>query len=140
MNVIVNDLQLLDLIKSAHRVYQFRDTPKFFAALGDALDNFQRLGCELQLESRPNPFEAYRREICGGYSTAYRLAALVKHLYNGAAHPVRLDNLLSNADEYHTRIALELISWYADHRENCPEFMRLARELVERDHPTTDDE
>ena len=56
-----------------------------------------------------NPFEEFRTEICGGYSTAQRLAALVKHLYNGAAHPVRLDNLLANADERHTAIALELI-------------------------------
>ena len=93
-----------------------------------------------ELDQAANPFTTYRSEIRGGYSTAQRLAALVKHLYNGGAHPVRLDNLLSNADEYHTRIALELIRWYADHRENCPEFMRLARELVERDHPTTDDE
>lgn len=133
MNVIVNDLQLLELIKSAHRAYQFRDVPKFFAALGDALDNFSRVGCELQLGTRANPFEAYRREICGGYSTAYRLAALVKHLYNGAAHAVRLDNLLANADEHHSRIALELMAWYAEHGENCAVFMDLARHLVERD-------
>lgn len=140
MNVIVSDVHLLDLIKSAHRVYQFRNEPRFFAALGDALDKFQRLGCELQLEARPNPFAAYRSEIRGGYSTGMRLAALVKHLYNGGMHPVRLDNLLSNADEHHARIALELIAHYAKYGENCPEFMRLARELVERDHPTTDDE
>lgn len=80
-----------------------------------------------------NPFVQYRAEICGGYSTAYRLAALTLHLYNGAAHPVRLDNLLSNADEYHTRIALELLAWYARHGENCIDFMDLARYLVERE-------
>ena len=53
---------------------------------------------------------------------------------------MRLDNLLANADERHTAIALALIKHYAALGENCPEFMRLARELVERDHPTTDDE
>lgn len=90
-----------------------------------------------ELDGAANPFEIYRAEICGGYSTAYRLGALVKHLYNGAAHPVRLDNLLSNADEYHCRIAFELIRWYADHRENCKVFMELARYLVERDQPAT---
>ena len=80
-----------------------------------------------------NPFIAYRAEICGGYSTAQRLAALVLHLYNGAAHGVRLDNLLSNADARHTRIALELLAWYAKHGENCIDFMKLARHLLERE-------
>jgi hypothetical protein len=80
-----------------------------------------------------NPFEECRAEITGGYSTAQRLAALVKHLYNGAAHPVRLDNLLANADERHTKIAERCIAWYAEHGENCPVFMELARHLVERD-------
>lgn len=87
-----------------------------------------------------NPFTAYRSEICGRYSTALRLAALVKHLFNGSAHPVRLDNLLSNADEHHARIALELIAHYARYGENCADFMALARDLVERDQPITDDE
>ena len=87
-----------------------------------------------------NPFVVYRAEICGHYSTAQRLTALTLHLHNGRRHGVRLDNLLSSADERHTRIALEMLAWYAKHGENCPEFMSLARELVERDHSTTDDE
>lgn len=82
--------------------------------------------------AQDNPFTAYRAEICGGYSTAQRLAALVLHLYNGGVHGVRLDNLLAIADERHTRIALELITWYGRYVENCPEFMALARELAER--------
>jgi len=82
---------------------------------------------------RQNPFKVFRTEICGGYSTGQRLAALVKHLYNGAAHPVRLDNLLANADERHTKIAERCIAWYAEQGENCPVFMDLARHLVERD-------
>lgn len=90
-----------------------------------------------QLEQRhpfeENPFVAYRAEICGGYSTGQRLAALTLHLYNGAAHRMRLDNLLSNADERHTRIALEMIAWYAKHGENCIDFMDLARYLLERE-------
>lgn len=86
------------------------------------------------LQAAPgNPFVTYRAEICGRYSTGQRLAALTLHLYNGAAHGVRLDNLLSNADEHHTRIALELLAWYAKHGENCPEFMALARDLRERE-------
>ena len=125
---------------------QLRKLARAFNAIADECEQGTGLGYpetlhyDLADAAQPNPCTDYRAQICGGYSTAQRLAALVKHLYNGAAHPVRLDNLLSNADEYHARIALELIRWYADHRENCPEFMRLARELVERDHPTTDDE
>ena len=80
-----------------------------------------------------NPFVAYRAEICGYYSTGQRLAALTLHLYNGAAHGVRLDNLLSNADAHHTRIALEMLAWYAKHGENCIDFMDLARDLRERE-------
>lgn len=80
-----------------------------------------------------NPFVTYRAEICGGYSTGQRLAALTLHLYNGAAHGVRLDNLLSNADARHTRIALELLAWYAKYGENCIDFMDLARDLRERE-------
>lgn len=80
-----------------------------------------------------NPFIEYRAEICGGYSTAQRLAALTLHLYNGAAHGVRLDNLLSNADARHTRIALNMLAWYAKHGENCIDFMDLARHLRERE-------
>lgn len=88
---------------------------------------------EMVALAQQNPFVAYRAEITGGYSTAQRLAALVLHLYNAARHGVRLDNLLSNADEHHTRIALELLAWYAKHGENCPEFMALARDLRERE-------
>lgn len=85
-----------------------------------------------QLEQQ-NPFVTYRAEITGGYSTGQRLAALTLHLYNGAAHGVRLDNLLRLADERHTRIALEMLSWYAKHGENCIDFMDLARDLLERE-------
>ena len=85
-----------------------------------------------QLEQQ-NPFVTYRAEITGGYSTGQRLAALTLHLYNGAAHGVRLDNLLSNADERHTRIALEMLAWYAKHGENCIDFMDLSRDLRERE-------
>jgi hypothetical protein len=86
---------------------------------------------DLAQTTQQNPFVAYRPEITGGYSTGQRLAALTLHLYNGAAHGVRLDNLFGNADARHTRIALELLAWYAKHGENCVEFMALARELAE---------
>ena len=88
---------------------------------------------DLAQAKQQNPFVAYRTEITGGYSTGQRLAALTLHLYNGAAHGVRLDNLLSNADARHTRIALEMLAWYAQHGENCIDFMDLARDLRERE-------
>jgi len=55
----------------------------------------------------------------------------VLNLYNGAAHGVRLDTLMSSADEKHTRIALDLLAWYARHGENCPEFMALGQQLTD---------
>lgn len=88
---------------------------------------------EMTALAQQNPFVAYRAEITGCYSTAQRLAALTMHLYNGASNGVRLDNLLSSADARHTRIALEMLAWYARHGENCPHFMDLARQLRERE-------
>lgn len=88
---------------------------------------------DLAAPRQQNPFVAYRTEITGGYSTGQRLAALTLHLYNGAAHGVRLDNLLINADERHTRIALEMLTWYAKHGEDCIDFMDLAGDLLERE-------
>lgn len=118
---------------------QLRQLARAFNAIADECEQGAGLGYpetlhyDLADAAQPNPCTDYRAQICGGYSTAQRLAALVKHLYNGAAHPVRLDNLLANADERHTDIALALIKHYAAHGENCPEFMALARHLVERD-------
>lgn len=91
----------------------------------------KRVAYDVKAEQQ-NPFVAYRAEICGGYSTAQRLAALTLHLYNGARHSVRLDNLLSSADERHTRIAIEMLAWYAKHGENCIEFMTIARQLADK--------
>lgn len=78
-----------------------------------------------------SPCKTYRREILSDYSTAQRLASLVLHLYNGN-NPVRLDNLLANADQHHTRIALELLESYSIWGENDPDFMALAEEIKER--------
>lgn len=130
MHVIVSTHDLQALLRSARQVYSTPADVKAIAALGDTLDRFQAD----EAVARPaNPFGHYRSEICGGYSTAYRLRSLVKHLYNGDVHPVRLDNLLASADEQHAAIALRLIAWYAQYGENCTAFMRLARELVEQD-------
>ena len=121
---------------SPNRLRQFGNTLHDIAdecAQGTGFPFPQMIEYDLCASEKSNPFEIYRTEITGGYSTAQRLAALVKHLYNGAVHPVRLDNLLANADERHAKIAQRCIAWYAEHGEDCPEFMDLARHLVERD-------
>ena len=82
-----------------------------------------------------NPFIAYRAQIMGGYSTAQRLASLVLHLFNGNEWTLDITSLLANADELHTRIALDLMAWYAKYGENDQPFMALAREILRRDHP-----
>lgn len=82
-----------------------------------------------------SPFARYRAEIKGGYSTALRLSSLVLHLYNGNQWTLDLPTFLTNADERHVAIALELLDSYAKHGENDPDFMDLAREILRRDHP-----
>lgn len=122
------DLNALQLRRLAATLEQIADV----CDQGAGLAYNENATYDLQAEPG-NPFVTYRAEICGGYSTGQRLAALTLHLYNGAAHGVRLDNLLSNADARHTRIALELLAWYAKHGENCIDFMDLARYLRERE-------
>ena len=123
------DLNALQLRRLAATLEQIADVCDEGAGLAYA----ENATYDLVAPRQQNPFITYRTEITGGYSTAQRLAALVLHLYNGAAHGVRLDNLLSNADARHTRIALELLAWYARHGENCIDFMDLARDLLERE-------
>lgn len=122
------DLNALQLRRLAATLEQIADV----CDQGAGLAYNENATYDLQAEKN-NPFVAYRAEICGGYSTGQRLAALTLHLYNGAAHGVRLDNLLSNADARHARIALEMLAWYAAHGENCIDFMDLARHLLERE-------
>ena len=121
----LNSLQLRRLAATLEKIADVCDQGAGLAYNENATNDLQ--------DEPVNPFIAYRTEICGGYSTGQRLAALTLHLYNGAAHGVRLDNLLSNADARHTRIALELLAWYARHGENCIYFMDLARDLLERE-------
>jgi hypothetical protein len=75
-----------------------------------------------------SPFIAYRNEILGHYSTARRLQDLTLHLWN-SGNPLRLSDLLMNADTRHRLIALEMIASYSSLGENDPDFMRLADEI-----------
>ncbi|MDO8933355.1 MAG: hypothetical protein Q7U97_13255 [Rhodocyclaceae bacterium] len=103
------------------------------AALPDGSDDAQRAERSIEtlreaLIDYDSPFLRHRDVILGHYSTATRLQSLVLHLWNDG-NEVRLANLFGNADEKHTRIALELIASYTRHGENDAHFMRLANEI-----------
>lgn len=74
-----------------------------------------------------SPFLRYRREILAHYDTAAHLRALVLNLWGG--RPANLSLLFMGADDYHTRIALELIAGYTRLGENDSQFMSLASEI-----------
>ncbi|MBT0961695.1 hypothetical protein [Denitromonas iodatirespirans] len=99
-----------------------------------ALDELQAastLADQYQSAALLSPFERYRNEILGCHSTAYRLQALVLHLWNNDDWPVKLANLMASADERYERIAIELIASYGHNGENDPHFMALGRLLAE---------
>lgn len=98
-----------------------------------------RLGARAQLAAGASAFRVHRDKIIGCHSTALRLQAVVLHLYNGAywasLAPVRLDNLLANADAEHVEILIDLLRSYARHGENDADFLALGRELAEERAP-----
>lgn len=131
INLIAAAQQLLDVIQSGE---MFADDPERqhrAVAAADALEACATVLRGTLLEScvgNESPFAAYRHEILGHYSTARRLQELVLHLWNDC-NPLYLASLFMNADERHTRIALELIASYTTHGENDPHFMNLAAEI-----------
>lgn len=128
------------LIAAAESVQLLVDSGDLFA--GDdsatdravkALDELQAastLASQYQTAALLSPFERYRNEILGCHSTAYRLQALVLHLWNNDDWPVKLANLMASADERYERIAIELIASYGHNGENDPHFMALGRQLA----------
>lgn len=119
-----------------HEGYVHADTPAALAKCSAAANRLQGALNESIVAiddavRTDSPFLRYRVEILGMYGTAYRLQALVLHLFN-SGHSMRLSDLLINADEHHRRIALELIASYASHGENDPQFMALAAEIFDR--------
>lgn len=142
-----NDPIVQRLVIAADSLGKLIDSAELFAAIDgteparqrsiEAIDELQqaREAFHLATKAIRNPFVAYRSEILGYYSTAQRLATLVLHLFNGNKWVVDLPSLLGNADEHHSRIALECCAWYAQHGENDQAFMALGREILRRDHP-----
>lgn len=82
-----------------------------------------------------SPFDTHKAKLDGCHSAALRLQRIVLNLYNGNAWPIVNDELssyLSNADHDHRRALLEMLNWYAQLGENCPDFMALGRRLAKQ--------
>ena len=79
-----------------------------------------------------SPFLRYRREVLADEAIGTLLRALVLNLWNGQ-QGICLGELFTNADEHHTRIALEMIAGYTRLREKDPQFMALAAEIRDRE-------
>lgn len=149
MSIVVHNPYVPRLIAASCRLQELIDSNTLFAGYdGDegaakdscaVLEEFTAAVGQVtmmqKLQGMTSPFIRYREQIMGGYSTAYRLANLVLHLFNGNKWTLDITSLLANADEQHTRIALELQAWYATHGENDVAFMAMAREILRRDHP-----
>lgn len=149
MSIVVHNPYVPRLIAASCRLQELIDSNTLFAGYdGDesaakdscaVLEEFTAAVGQVtqmqKLQGMTSPFIRYREQIMGGYSTAYRLASLVLHLYNGNEWTLDITTLLRNADDNHVRIALELMAWYAQYGENDQAFMALAREILRRDHP-----
>lgn len=81
-----------------------------------------------------SPFARHRDKILGCHSTGLRLQAVVLNLYNSGdwakKAPVRLDDLIANADDAHVEVLIDLLRGYQHNRENDADFLRLGRELA----------
>ena len=101
-----------------------------------ALDALKEAAGELAHEYRfTSPFIRYRQEFLRHGDSPRHLRALAMNLYNGRA--VNLSALFMNAEDAHTRIALECIASYAEFGENDTFFMSLAGEICDMDENET---
>ena len=103
-----------------------RDVDLSVAAFDALQEAVSAINDEIRITS---PFLRYRTEILGNYETAGRLRAMVMNLWGG--RPANLSLLFHNADERHTRIALECIVHFIQYGENDTFFMSLAAEIDE---------
>lgn len=101
------------------------NSPAIAAAAFDMLSCSTTAACEEQRDV--SPFLRFRRELLEHSEVAADLRALVLNLAQG--DPVNLGHLLMRGDDYHARIALEMIAGYA-HAGACdPQFSALASEI-----------
>lgn len=94
----------------------------------DALTENTNQVCEQLKEV--SPFLLYRREILTDDERGHGLRRLTLNLWNGA-QGLNLSAFFMNADEHHTRIALEMIASYTKLGENDQHFMVLAMEIID---------
>ncbi len=75
-----------------------------------------------------SPFLRYRKEILGQYEMSKKLRELVLSLWGN--QPCRLGSLFHEADQHHTKIALECVASYSLQGERDSHFMDLAAEIA----------
>ena len=139
--VVIKKSKILKLCQAAANMQSLLDNGTLGEAFGKGDDRAVDLGvagfdalkatvAEFDREFPiASPFIRYRREIFGDYETAGRLRALIMNLWGG--RPANLSLLFHNADEHHTRIALEFIVRFTEEGENDTYFMDVAAEISE---------
>ncbi|HJW25150.1 MAG TPA: hypothetical protein VJ576_09650 [Rhodocyclaceae bacterium] len=142
--IVLPQSAVLRLCQASQRVQESMDNGTLAAAMGEgkpeqinaavtAFDQLNEATNALLAEIKGvSPFLRFRKEILADYPMAARLRCLVLGLWNAEGLPVNFYNLFSDADEHHTRIALELIVAYSRNGERDEHFMDLASEIRER--------
>lgn len=143
-NIITTRHHLQQLIIAANAVQARLDDGTIGRAFGDgseddahsavsAFDNLDKAATLVANEDKiASPFLRYRREILGKATIGTNLRSLVLNLWGGK--PSNLSRLFHEADEHHTRIALECLVHYSIHGENDSHFMGLASEIAGEQH------
>lgn len=147
--IVVPQNQLRKLVAAAQNVQALIDDGTLPAAFTNPSDhattlavtafdvlaaNAAQVGIQL---GGVSPFLRFRREILAEGPMAAGLRRLALNLFNDR-QGVRLSTFFINADEYHTRIALDLIAGYTKQGENDPHFMTLCREITDALDPVTE--
>lgn len=138
--IVLQKTAVTRLLGSAQNVQSLLDDGTLFAALQQSTDNSAALAvtafdvlaenaAAVQAETKEvSPFLRYRKEIMGQYETAGHLRKLVLNLWGG--RQVDLSRLFMNADQHHTKIALDCIVAYTDRGENDAIFMKLCSDII----------
>jgi hypothetical protein len=75
-----------------------------------------------------NPFHEHEAIFHQNYPGAELLRQFALHLYH-SKYPVSMPDICAHLDYRHFRIAVDMLIYYRDHRENCDEFMRVCKQL-----------
>jgi len=94
---------------------------------GVKLRNGSQSACHRPGGCADNPFA--NPILRGNYGAAYDLKRLAVHLFNGCATPDMA--MIMRRDSKHRALAFAMLEHYAEHGENDPVFLRVARALAE---------